>query len=214
MKHLTKFIEYLVESTDISSETIDELLFPIREDIGIKCEVHDPVTITEGKYSGREYRKIVFDITELQYMGGFGYADALVDNRTWELFSEIISLKERLGSDMVALDINTLRKRMGISFITKSPVKSGVDFELERLYRKLMRKSMDGKSDFINNMVIKLDKKDSSINITVSMSYTDRKWRLFVREFDLSEYNIDIKTEKSSYILSDLSAVIKITPKK
>jgi len=211
MKHITKFIEYLIESNEISDDDINDFLYPIREDLGIGCEVNDPVTITEGKYAGREYRKIIFDITKLEYAGGLGYADALVDHRMWELFSEIISLKDRLDSDEVALDINTLKKRMGISFITKAPVKTGPLFELEKLHRVLSNKAWEGRSDFTNNMTMKLDKENLVLTINVSLSFTHRKWRLFIRDFDLSDYDVEIKTQVK---YDELSAVIKITPKK
>ena len=211
MKHITKFVEYLIESNEVSDDDINDFLYPIREDLGIECEVNEPVTITEGKYAGREYRKIEFDITKLEYAGGLGYADALVDDRMWELFNEIITLKDRLESDKVALNINTLKKRMGISFITKADVKTGPVFELERLYRRLNSKAWEGKSDFTNNMTMNLDKENLVLTVSVSLAFTDRKWRLFIRDFDLSGYDVDIKTQIK---YDELSAVIKITPKK
>lgn len=211
MNHISKFIEYLIESNDVSDDDINDFLYPIIENLGIPCVVSKPVVITEGKYAGREYRKIDFDISKLKCLSGLGYADALVDDRIWELFSEIITLKNRLNSDEVLFSMNSIRKRMGISFITNSDVKKGVGFELERLYRKIYNRSNEGKSDFYYNMTMNLDKENLKININCSMAYSDRKWRLFSRDIDLSGYDVDIKTYDK---YDELSANIIITPKK
>lgn len=137
----------------------------------------------------------------------------IIDDRIWEIMDEIITLKSRLNSDKVLLNFNTMKMKLSISYLTKSEIKSGSLFELERLYRKLLNKSMFGKSDFINNMVIKFNKDKSNIEVSVSSSYTDRKLNLFKRDIDMSNFDVVVNKYKGRWG-DDLSADIKITVKK
>ena len=214
MKHLEKFYNYINESDTYSKEEMDELLVPIR-DLGVGCEIGDKTTITEGKFSGSEYLSVRFTFNDYEKTPGFGYrTDIMSDDRIWDFFDELISLRNRLENDKILIHFyNSKYGSYGVTimFVT-GEVKDNKLFELEKVYNVLRTRSNSGTTDFYYSMIMKLDKEETAINIEVSQ-YTSRKFKYFTRQIDMSGFDISTETSEGSYGYGGTKANIKITPK-
>lgn len=220
MKHLNKFFDYIVESTgsgEFDKDHLEELLIPIR-DLGVSVNINDydglVKPVIKGEFSGRGYVSVSFRLNKFEsidsdeYFGG--YRRMISDDKVWEFLDELISFKNRLNSDKVLFYFNinqggVFNPAFGLSFLVPGDFKSDI-FELEKAYDILRRKSNRGTTDFYYSLVIKLNKEENCIDISISNSYTDRKFNNFIRGVDVSKLNIEKE-------ISNDSAKIKITLK-
>ena len=214
MKHITQFIEYIKEAKGIiSDEYLIELLIPFLH-MGIKYRITDKdETVTKGEFTGRKYKQIHFELNKFETTNIFGWQESIIDNDIWEFLDEIISLKLRLDSDLVGLYMNNSNHTgwgFTIAYIVGGDAESGVGLELKKLYKELQTKHNNTNTDFGYSMTKKLNLEDKNIIVTVSDSFTKRKWNLFVRDIDMSKFNVDIKEETSNW---GISGTITITPK-
>lgn len=213
MKYLEKFVNYLNESTenitDLSKEELDELLIPMT-DLGIEYSFTEPRVITEGEFSGYKSMNIQFR-NSFQMGPSGGYTEQITDDKFWDFLDELIALKNRLESDRVSVSTNW-RHHIIVTFIQKEKVE-GDAFRLQKLYNEIGRKMVSSKSDFSNSMTKRLDLENKKITISVSMYWTDRKWNLFSRSLDLSDFIVDIDKKSTGILYDDKSAIITITLK-
>lgn len=214
MKYLEEFYNYINESDSYSDEELEELLVPIK-DLGVSCDVGDKTTITEGKYSGNEYRSVRFNFPEFEKTKGLGYVDGVFcGDKIWDFFDELISLRNRLENDKIFLHF--FNSRYGshgviIMFVTGT-VENDSSFEMEKIYNVLRTKYNKGTTDFYYSMIMRLDKEEPCIKIKVG-SYTRRKLTYFLRGVDTSNLNIDVKISGKSFSYGGDEAIIKITLK-
>lgn len=214
MKHLENFYKYISESDIYSNDKLEELLVPIR-DLGVSCDIGDKTTITEGKFSGSEYISVRFSFNDYEKTPGFGYrTDIMSDDRIWDFFDELISLRNRLENDKILIHFyNSKYGSYGVSimFVTGT-VENDSSFEMEKIYNVLRTKWNKGTTDFYYSMIMRLDKEEPCITIKVG-SYTRRKLTYFLRGVDTSNLNIDAKISGESSSYGGDEANIKITPK-
>lgn len=214
MKHLENFYKYISESDIYSNDKLEELLVPIR-DLGVSCDIGDKTTITEGKFSGSEYISVRFSFNDYEKTPGFGYrTDIMSDDRIWDFFDELISLRNRLENDKILIHFyNSKYGSYGVSimFVTGT-VENDSSFEMEKIYNVLRTKYNKGTTDFYYSMIMRLDKEEPCITIKVG-SYTRRKLTYFLRGVDTSNLNIDAKISGESSSYGGDEANIKITPK-
>jgi hypothetical protein len=216
MKHITKFVEYIKESKGIiNDEYLIELLLPFL-DMGIEYRIGDEETITKGEFTGRKYKQIFFKLDKVETTNIFGWNETIIDNNIWEFLDEIISLKLRLDSDLVGIHM-TNNTHIGwaftIAYILGGEAESGVELELKKIYNALQSKHNKTNTDFGYNMSKKLNLEDKNIVVTISNYFTIRKWNLFVRDIDMSKFDVDIKEYSDTNSWGD-SAIITIKPKK
>lgn len=211
MRYLSKFVNYLNESnsdiTDLSKEDLEELLLPM-VDLGIEYSFTTPRVITEGEFSGYKSLNIQFR-NSFQMGESGGYSEQIIDTRFWDFLDELIALKNRLESSRVSINTNW-RHYIVVTFIQKAKVE-GDTFLLQKFYNDLGRKMNSAKSDFVNSMTKRLDLENKQITLNVSNFWTDRKWSLFKRDLDTT--NFDVRIEKSKGMW-DENAVITFTLKK
>lgn len=211
MKHLERFFNYIVESTEsneFSEEYLEELLVPM-SDIGIKGYINKTDglinTVTKGEFKGRGYINITFNLSDLEHFSGddeFGRHQRMItDDKFWDFLDEFITFKNRLETDKIAVYFNTnsgghFYPFFSISFLVPGDFKSDI-FELEKAYDILRRRSNVGTTEFYYNLIIKLNKEEKFIDIRVSDSYTDRKFNNFMSGVDTSKFNIekDVQTK-------------------
>lgn len=215
MKHLERFFNYIVESTESDEFDVDyleELLIPM-SDLGIEFHIKKSdggliKTVTNGQFKGRGYIDITFNLSSLEKFSGddeFGsHKRMITDDRFWDFLDEFITFKDRIESDKIAVYFNTnsgdhFYPFFSISFLVPGDYTSDI-FELEKAYDILRRKSNRGTTDFYNALIIKLDKEEKCINISLSNSYTDRKFNNFMGGVDVSKLNIekDVQGEKAN----------------
>ena len=212
MKHLEKFYNYITESDSYSKEELDELLVPI-VDLGVKCDIGETTTITEGKFSGSEYLSVRFTFPDFEKTTGFGYNDGvLCDNKIWDFFDELLSLRNRLENDKILLHFyNTRYGSYGVTimFVT-GEITDNRAFEMEKVYNVLRGKYNKGTTDFYYSMIMRFDKEEPCVTIKVG-SYTGRKLTYFLRGVDTSNLNIDVKLSGESSSYGGDEANIKIT---
>jgi hypothetical protein len=200
MKHLTKFVNYIIESKGIiSNEDFDALIIPFSH-MGISVNVQDDKTSTVDEFKGRKYKTIYFGLSKIKENNGFagGSQNYISDDKIWEFFDELLNLRNHLGTKVL---INFGRSTHGgwycnISYLVGEDIESGDQFELLRVYDQLKKKQGTARTDFNYGMVSKLS--GDEILITVSYEYTKRKWKLFVREIDLSNFDVNIIENGSS----------------
>lgn len=217
MRYLSKFISYINESTedivDLSKEELDELLLPIT-DLGIKYSYHEPRVITSGEFSGYKSMNIMFT-NSFQLGEAGGYTEQIIDPKFWDFLEELISLKNRLGSNRVSVTTNW-KHFIVITFIQKTKVEGDL-FLIQQLYNEMNIRHNASKSDFSNCMTKKLDKDNLTITVNCSgsidsASYTDRKWNGLFRGIDFSKFNVEKEITEDRW--GTKSAVVTITLKK
>jgi hypothetical protein len=217
MKYLSKFINYINESVedvvDLSKEELDELLLPIT-DLGIKYSYQEPRTITSGEFSGYKSMNIMFT-NSFQLGEAGGYTEQIIDPRFWDFLEELISLKNRLGSNRVSITTNW-KHHIVITFIQKTKVEGDL-FLIQQLYNEMIKRTNASKSDFSNCMTKRLDKENLKITVNCSgsldsASYTDRKWNGLFRGIDFSKFNVEKEVTEDRW--GTKSAVVTITLKK
>ena len=213
MKHLENFYKYITESDSYSKEELDDLLVPIR-DLGVKCEIGDKTTITEGKFSGSEYISVRFGFDDYEKTSGVGYIETMCDPRIWDFFDELLSLRNRLENDKILLHFyNSKYGSYGVTimFVTGDVVNDKL-FKLESIFNEMRKKYNKGTTDFYYSMIMRLNKEEPCITIKVS-SFTDRKLAYFLRGIDMSDFDIKKEIVDSSYGYEGDTANLKITVK-
>jgi len=214
MKHITQFIEYIKEAKGIiSDEYLIELLIPFLH-MGIKYRIADEETITKGEFEGRKYKQIFFELNKIKTTNIFGWHESIIDDDIWEFLDEIIALKHRLDSDLVAIYIDNSKYTgwgVTIAYVVGGDVESGVELELKKLYKELQTKHNNTKTDFGYSMSKNLNLEDKNIIVTVNDNFTKRKWNLFVRDIDMSKFDVNIKEGVNRWGTTD--GTITITPK-
>lgn len=195
MKRLSNFLDYINESSEISKEDIEDYLTSIK-DLGIDYRIGPIQILTSGKFAGRNSRTILFNTGnfETNNMSPIIGRELIIDDRIWEFLDELISFKDRLNSDKVALHTGNQDAgwRFGICFLVGEELKSGKDFEMLTLFNEIRSKHLTGKSDFHNSMTVEMVKGDDGKNkIIIHIDfYTDRKLNLFLKGIDLSGFDI------------------------
>ena len=189
MQYLTKFLEYLKESEDKSTEEIEVMLLPF-EDIGVRCRVLAKSTITEGVYKGRIASHIMLEINFKK-----NYQSMIDDDRYWIFLDELLSFKARLESDNVSINSNwcgdNRESRIRITYIESSS-ESGDILELKTMYNKIQNKYRSGRSDFSNGITIDEDFKNKKFIVHCG-NFTSRKWKLFIKDMDISNFDMSVK---------------------
>ena len=217
MRYLEKFVTYLNESnediTDLSKEDLDELLLPM-SDLGIEYSFSEPITITEGEFSGYKSINIIFRNTFKLGPSG-GYTEQIIDDKFWEFLDELIALKNRLESSRVSINPH-MRHHIVVTFVQKSKVEGDL-FLVQQLYNEMTKRTSAAKSDFVNCMTKKLDKENLKITVNCSngyreAAYTDRKWNGLFRGIDFSKFNVEKEITEDRF--GSKSAVVTINLKK
>ena len=90
----------------------------------------------------------------------FGWDESIIGDDIWEFLDEIISLKHRLDSDLVAIYINN-SKYTGwgatIAYIVGGDAEGGVELELKKLYKELQNKHIKNFTlSHVSNLLSKL----------------------------------------------------------
>lgn len=188
------FLDYINESSEVNTGHLDEYLTSIK-DLGIEYQISPVSTLTNGKFAGRSCVTVQFNLEKLHTINMSPVIDRemISDDRIWEFLDELISFKNRVDSDKVALHFSPIGAhwRIGISFLVGQESTSGKEFELLKLYNEIRTRHLRGKSDFHNSMTDKIE--NNRVIINVSGDYTDRKLNLFLRGIDLSGFDINIK---------------------
>lgn len=218
MEHLSKFFDYIVESSEsgerFTKEKIEELLVPFRDIGGVDINISEydglEKSITEGPFAGRKYISVTF-MLNMDYDDAFGgYRNMIIDDRIWEFLDELITFKSRLESDKVSLFMsNRHGYRISVAFLTDGEVDSEL-FEIEKFHNAIRKKANSGTTTFYHGLVIRLDKETRTITINSSMEYTDRKLNNLFRGLDISNFDIQKELREGSI---GQGAIILIRPK-
>lgn len=195
MKHITKFVKYIVEAKGIiSDDDLEALTIPFTH-MGIKYTMSDELIATTDEFKGRKYKNIHFDISRMKYNKGFDGHDNnwISDDKIWDFFDELINLRNHLDTKVL---FNFGIRQYGysscyISYLIGDEVESGAEVEILKVYNELREKHNRSKTDFSYSMTF--DKKVDKIVININDAFTPRRWNTFVREIDLSNCDVDIK---------------------
>lgn len=226
MKHLERFFNYIVESTEsaeFDKDYLEELLVPMK-DLGVSVNIDDYTglikPVIKGEFLGRGYITVSFRLDNFESVGSDeyfgGYRNMVSDEKVWEFLDELISFKNRLNSDKVLFYFNInqggiFNPAFGISFLVPGELNSDI-IELEKAYDIIRRKSNRGSTDFSYNTTLNLDRENKELIIRCSMAYTDRKFNNLISDIDKSLFNIEkVSEERDGW--GGSSAVIKITLK-
>jgi hypothetical protein len=92
MKHLTKFVNYIIESKGIiSNEDFDALIIPFL--ISISVNVQDDKTSTDDR------KRYILDFLKLKkIMDSGGSQNYISDDKIWEFFDELLNLRNHYQS--------------------------------------------------------------------------------------------------------------------
>lgn len=193
MKHITKFVKYIVEAKGIiSDDDFEALTIPFKH-MGVTYRISDEQIATVDEFKGRKYKNIHFSIN-FKVNNGFGNEGVYIsDDRIWEFLDELLNLRNHLDTKIL---IDLGKKTYGgwycnISYLIGEDVESGNEVELLKVYNDLREKYNRSKTDFSYSMTF--DKRVDKIIINIGDEFTTRKWNTFVREIDLSNCNVDIK---------------------
>ena len=212
MKYLNKFFDYIKEGIEISDDEIHEFLIPIKEDLGIEYKLLDKRIITSGEWDGRSSRGIQFNITNFKKLTIGGYTGQIFDNRFWEFMDEILTLRNRLESDLVSIN-PSISGYVTIHYLLNEK-ESGPSYDLKRLYDQMSAKISGSKSQFSNSVSWKLYPEELKIVVSCGSSvspYTDRKWNGLFGSI-LSEFDVKKEFDENHY-LGNQKYYITITPK-
>jgi hypothetical protein len=98
MKHLTKFVNYIIESKGIiSNEDFDALIIPFL--IWVFLLMSEDETSTVDEFKGRN-KTIYFGLSKIKENNGFagGSQNYISDDKIWEFFDELLNLRNHLGT--------------------------------------------------------------------------------------------------------------------
>jgi hypothetical protein len=217
MMRINKFNNFLInESNVISDEYINELLIPFLH-MGIKYTIGSETTITTGKYSGKSSISIHFDLYKMKlndYNENYGISDPDI----WEFLDEIISLRNRLedkGVEYTSFDMRRVSwgertYNSVLTFVIPGEIKIGDIFELEKIFNLIERKHAITNTDFVYGMTKKLDKRKKEIIINFSDSFTERKWKGFIRDMDMTKFDVTINKDINPRFNDSAKVIIKI----
>ena len=193
MKHITKFVKYIVEAKGIiSDDDLEALTIPFAH-MGITYRMSDEQIATVDEFKGRKYKNIHFSMN-FKTNDGFGHEGVYIsDDKVWEFLDEILNLKNHLDTKVL---FNFGKQIHGswfcyISYLIGDEVESGDEVEILKVYNELREKYNRSKTDFSYSMTF--DKKVDKIVININDAFTPRRWNTFVREIDLSNCDVDIK---------------------
>lgn len=212
MKYLNKFFDYIKEGIEIPDDEIHEFLIPIKEDLGIEYKLIDKRIITSGEWDGRSSRGIQFNIRNFKKLTIGGYTDQIFDNRFWEFMDEILTLRNRLESDLVSIN-PSISGYVTIHYLLNEK-ESGPAYYLRRLYDQMSAKISGSKSQFSNSVSRKLYPEELKMVVSCGDSvspYTDRKWNGLFGSI-LSEFDVKKEFDENHY-LGNQKYYITITPK-
>lgn len=212
MKYLNKFFDYIKEGIEISDDEIHEFLIPIKEDLGIEYKLIDKRIITSGEWDGRSSRGIQFNIRNFKKLTIGGYTDQIFDNRFWEFMDEILTLRNRLESDLVSIN-PSISGYVTIHYLLNEK-ESGPAYDLRRLYDQMSAKINGSKSQFSNSVSRKIYPEELKMVVSCGDSvspYTDRKWNGLFGSI-LSEFDVKKEFDENHY-LGNQKYYITITPK-
>lgn len=214
MKHITKFVEFLIESEEWDRDDLEDFIRPLK-DIGIEVSVHDKNngnfgTILSGEYEGREITRIIISLTSLKKVeegSGTGLNFGTIDDeRIWEILDEVCTIKRRLESEKVFIHLTN--STIQLSYLHNQVDTNTLEFKLKKMKSEIDSKHLSAKSDFANGITVRIV--DDSVVVNCSMFYTRRKWNSLVRDIDFSDWDLDFKERSGTYV----SSTITITPKK
>jgi hypothetical protein len=193
MKHLTKFVKYIVEAKGvISDDDLEALTIPFKH-MGITYRISDEQIATVDEFKGRKYKSIHFSMN-FKTNDGFGHEGVYIsDDKVWEFLDELLNLRNHLDSK-VLFNFGTRIQDSWycyISYLIGDEVESGNEVEILKVYNELREKYNKSKTNFSYSMTF--DKKVDKIVININDEFTPRRWNNFVREIDLSNCNVDIK---------------------
>ena len=132
----------------------------------------------------------------------FGTID---DERIWEILDEVCTIKRRLESDKVF--INLTNSTIQLSYLHNQVDTNTLEFKLKKMKSEIDSKHLSAKSDFANGITVRIV--NDSVVVNCSMFYTRRKWNSLVRDIDFSDWDLDFKERSGTYV----SSTITITPK-
>lgn len=212
MKHLNKFLKYIKESNDLSTELLEDSLIPIK-DLGFTVNIKESVLFTEDKKS-KKYLEIYISLNGLKrdklISNKFNVKTTYInDNKFWELLEEILTLKYRMldnGMDDCYVDFNKRGYSRYISLLLLKEDNLEVSNIIELVYRlNYTLNSM--KSDFAYDTFCNKVEYGKLNVISNIASYTDRKFdnllRKALEDTDLSksDFNFEKKIDGDSVII-------------
>ena len=210
MRYLENFINYLNESvedvTDLTKEELNDLLIPIT-DLGVEYSFTSPKVITDGEFYGHRSLSIQFK-NSFKTIVSSGVTEEIVDDRFWIFLDELISLKNRLESARVSININS-RHHIVITFIQKAKVEGDL-LTIQKLYNDMTEKTNIGKSDFCYGLTKKLYADELKIVVNCS-SFTENKWNHLFRGINFSNFNVNKEITSTLDSSRMNTAVITIT---
>lgn len=194
MKHLTKFVKYIVEAKGIiSDDDFDTLTIPF-EHMGIKYSISSGEQVaTDDEFKGRKYRTIYFDLSRIKKNSGFdGNVNYISDDKIWEFLDELLNLRNHLDTKVL---FNFGMRPHGswfcnISYLIGEEKESGNKVELLKVYNELREKHNKARTAFNYGMSLRID--GDVMIVDINDEFTTRKWNLFVRDIDLSNFNVDV----------------------
>lgn len=193
MKHLTKFVKYIVEAKGIiSDDDFDTLTIPFTH-MGITYRISDEQIATDDEFKGRRYKTIYFGLSRMKKNSGFdGSVNYISDDKIWEFLDELLNLRNHLDTKVL---FNFGKREYGdwfcnISYLIGEEKESGSQVELLKVYNELREKHNKARTAFNYGMSLKI--KDDTIIIDINDEFTNRKWNLFVRDIDLSSFDVNV----------------------
>jgi hypothetical protein len=206
MKYLDKFFSYVVESNksgQIDKDYLEDLLISI-SDLRITYHIKEG-TLFGGDYNGRKYLNINLNLGSLKTTKIITTyeSNTIDDDRVWELFNEILSLRSRILEEGLENCVISFSNVAHMSFISLTFI-GGVDdsgsVKLEELQKRITAILNSMSTDFSYNTYTRLHKSEDDEYIMIisdAFSYTDRKFNNLLRRslegsnLSLNDFSID-----------------------
>ena len=183
-----RYLKTINETYDVKD--IKELFVPF-EDLGMSCELLSPVTVTEGEYSGRISRSII-----IKHNLKLNSSSSYYEDKYWEFLDELLTLKSRLESDLVTVGNSWSNNFIRVTYLEEGS-ETGDILKLKTVRNAIYDRLSNSKTDFAYSTTMKLDTEKMNLTIDISSGYSNRAWRLFTKNIDLSNFNVDIQYEES-----------------
>ena len=205
---IKKFNNFINEAKILSPDDIQRLMLPFTDmDLDYYLTEEEIVTKSDflGKFLGRKYRTIVIYTKKLNPVDTY-----FQDDRIWEFLDEILSLKDRLQTEMVL--ISTRTDNYTLKYVTNSDPASDLVLKLMSLDKAIKYKLTYSTTDFANafsskfyedKLIIEFDfftlRKWNRLTKPNLILLLLRKWNRLINSLsnsmDINDFNVDIDEE-------------------
>lgn len=230
---ILKFIELLRESHENDEQDLNDITLDLKDEL-IEFEIHKGYFSKQALDKGQQGERMMgilnnnpvynddkycfcIDIPleqlqdSLKLGDRFGRKSLIKDKKIFTIFRELYQISERYDNCFLHINPTPHRPAIYLFILLETEVDRSTT-KLMQIFKEIKSRNSSAKSDFSNNTIIKLQ--DDKIVITsISLDYTDRKFRGLIRDIDLTDFKIE-KTQEGSKGTGSLGSITNTISKK